>query len=94
MTGFHDHERAHALLDEARRMESLDHPNVLTLIGVCMDEHSTPCIVMPYMVNGSLLAHLRKSNYVVMDSCEKRLVRYYTSHYFVQIIVLVVPHEV
>ena len=74
--GFHYQERADALLDEALRMKSLDHPNVLTLIGVCIDEHSTPYIVMPYMANGSLLAHLRKANnYVLVNSHDQRLVR-------------------
>ena len=74
--GFHYQERADALLDEALRMKSLNHPNVLTLIGVCIDEHSTPYIVMPYMANGSLLAHLRKANnYVLANSHDQRLVR-------------------
>ena len=40
-------------------MRDLDHPNVMSLIGVCHDE-STPYIVMPYMANGSVLAHLKK----------------------------------
>ena len=75
MIGFHDQERADALLDEAQRMKSLDHPNVLTLIGVCMDALSS-YIVMPYMANGSLLAHLRGTNdYVLVNSREQRLVR-------------------
>ena len=78
MIGFHYQERADALLDEALRMKSLDHPNVLPLIGVCIDEHSTPCVVMPYMANGSLLSHLRDTNnYVLVNSQEQRLVREY-----------------
>ena len=76
--GFHDQERADALLDEALRMRKLDHPNVLTLIGVCMDVLSAPCIVMPYMANGSLLPHLRRTNsYVLVNSHEQRMVRKY-----------------
>ena len=84
LIGFHDQQRADALLDEALCMKSLDHPNVLTLIGVCMDALSTPCIVMPYMANGSLLAHLRRtSDNLSVNSCEQRLVRdlIYTNHY-------------
>ena len=81
LIGFHHQERADALLDEALRMENLDHPNVLTLIGVCIDEPSTPCVVMPYMANGSLLAHLRRTNsYVLLNSCEQRLVRSLSPH--------------
>ena len=57
-TGFHDQERVDVLLDEATKMKDLDHPNILHLIGVCVDGGSTPHIVMPYVANGSLLAHL------------------------------------
>jgi len=77
MIGFRDQERADALLDEALCMKNLDHSNILTLIGVCMDEASTPWIVMPYMANGSLLVHLRKThnNYVLVDSHDQVLVK-------------------
>ena len=75
MIGFHDQERADALLDEALYMKNLDHSNILTLIGVCMDEASTPWIVMPYMANGSLLVHLRTHNYVLGDSHDQALVK-------------------
>ena len=76
LIGFHYQDRVDALLDEALQMKSLDHPNVLTLIGVCMDEHSTPCVVMPYMANGSLLSHLRRTDKcVLVNSREQRLVR-------------------
>ena len=63
LIGFHHQERADALLDEALCMKSLEHPNVLTLIGVCI---SAPCVVMPYMANGSLLTHLRGTNNYVL----------------------------
>ena len=59
-------------------MKSLDHPNVLTLIGVCMDALSAPCNGMPYMASGSLLAHLRSTNdYVFVNSYEQRVVKEY-----------------
>ena len=48
------------LLKECTLMATLDHPNVLTLIGVCVDGGPAPYIVMPFMFNGSLLAHLQK----------------------------------
>ena len=41
-------------------MSSLDHPNVLTLIGVCVDGGPAPYVVMPFMFNGSLLSYLKK----------------------------------
>ena len=47
-------------MKECVKMSTLDHPNILTLIGVCMDGGPAPYIVMPFMFNGSLLAHLKK----------------------------------
>ena len=41
-------------------MHKLDHPNILKLLGVCLDGGPAPYIVMPFMVNGSLKAHLEK----------------------------------
>ena len=58
------------LLKECIKMSTLDHPNVLTLIGVCMDGGPAPYIVMPFMFNGSLLAHLKKEreNLVILPN--------------------------
>ena len=57
-------------------MRNLDHPNVLKLVGVCVDAGSAPYIVMPFMINGSLLAHLRteKRNLVFADCQQMTLV--------------------
>ncbi len=41
-------------------MQEFDHPNVLTLRGVCLDGGPTPYIIMPFMNNGSLLSHLKE----------------------------------
>ena len=41
-------------------MSSFDHPNILSLIGVCLDLRQAPCIVMPFMTRGSLLSYLKK----------------------------------
>ena len=49
-----------ALLKESMRMKDMDHPNVLGLIGVCVDAGPAPYLVMPYMVQGSLLSYLKK----------------------------------
>ena len=40
-------------------MSSFDHPNVLTLIGVCLDGGPAPYLVMPFMFNGNLLSYLK-----------------------------------
>ncbi len=42
-------------------MQEFDHPNVLTLIGVCLDGGPAPYIVMPFMTSGSLLSHLKEN---------------------------------
>ena len=46
-------------------MYRFNHPNVMSLVGVCMDpsDHGSsagPSMVMPFMVKGSLLDYLRK----------------------------------
>ncbi len=41
-------------------MYEFDHPNVLKLSGVCLNGGPAPFIIMPFMENGSLLAHLKE----------------------------------
>jgi serine/threonine protein kinase len=60
VVGFLAKSRVKDFLDECIKMSTLDHPNVLTLIGVCMDGGPAPYIIMPFMFNGSLLTHLKK----------------------------------
>ncbi len=48
------------LLKECVKMQEFDHPNVLKLLGVCLDGGPAPYIVMPFMSSGSLLSFLRK----------------------------------
>ena len=47
------------MMDEVLKMQSFDHPHVMTLIGVCLDAGPGLALVMPYMANGSLLAYLK-----------------------------------
>ena len=53
-------------------MYSLDHPNVLTLSGVCLNGGTAPYIIMPFMANGSLLAYPKdkRSTLVVLQAAE------------------------
>ncbi len=48
------------IIEETLKMKQFDHFNVLSLIGVCLDLTEAPCIVMPYMSEGSLLSYLRR----------------------------------
>ena len=59
-SGFLEKSLVKNLLLECTRMSEFDHPNVLTLIGVCLDGGPAPYIVMPFMFNGSLLSYLKK----------------------------------
>ena len=48
------------LLKEVTTMLSFDHPNVMSLIGVCFDGE-IPMIIMPYMSNGSVLEYVKQN---------------------------------
>ena len=52
-------------------MYTLDHPNVLTLRGVCLDGGTAPYIIMPFMANGSLLAYLKNNRSTLILSQEE-----------------------
>ena len=47
-------------IEESVKMAKFNHPNVMRLIGVCIDKGPSPYIVMPYMSYGSLLSYLKK----------------------------------
>ena len=49
------------MLKECSKMVKFDHPNVLNLIGVCVDGGPAPFIIMPFMANGSLLGYIKKN---------------------------------
>ena len=60
-SGFYDSSAVREMLKESSKMYKFDHPNVLTLTGVCVDGGPAPFIIMPFMANGSLLAYLKKN---------------------------------
>ena len=64
------------LLDESLKMKSFSHPNILNLIGVCVDAGPAPYVIMPYMANGSLLHYLRKERpqLTIAEGAEPELV--------------------
>ena len=39
-------------------MMTFDHPNVMSLVGICIDR-DIPLIIMPFMSNGSVLDSVR-----------------------------------
>ena len=60
MLGFYDKTTVRELMKECSKMYKFDHPNVLTLKGVCLDGGPAPFIIMPFMANGSLINYLHK----------------------------------
>ena len=48
------------MIEESLKMSKFNHPNVMRLVGVCIDGGESPYIVMPFMTHGSLLSYLRK----------------------------------
>ena len=49
-----------SMAEESLKMSKFHHPNVMRLVGVCIDGGESPYIVMPFMIHGSLLSYLRK----------------------------------
>ena len=39
-------------------MLSFEHPNVMSLLGVCLDEEM-PLLIMPFMSNGNILEYVQ-----------------------------------
>ncbi len=64
-------------MEESVKMKRFKHPNVLGLIGVCLDAGPAPYIVMPYMANGSLLSYLKRErrSLVLTDNTDQDVVR-------------------
>jgi proto-oncogene tyrosine-protein kinase Met len=48
-----------SFLQEALIMKDFHHPNVLTLIGVCLNLDAMPLVVLPFMQHGDLLTYIR-----------------------------------
>ena len=72
LTGFYDRSMVREMLKECSKMHEFSHPNVLTLIGVCLDGGPTPYIIMPFMANGSLLSYLKNNRRTLVVSYEDK----------------------
>lgn len=49
------------LIKESILIYKFDHPNVISLIGLCLDAAPSPYIILPFMENGSLLSYIKNS---------------------------------
>ena len=72
-TGFFEKSLVDSLLEECAKMAEFDHPNVLNLIGVCLDGGPAPFIVMPFMHNRSLIYHLKKERETLVIPPQEQL---------------------
>ena len=57
------HESLKSFINECILMKKFNHPNVLSILGVCLEsnhEDGLPCMVLPFMVNGDLKSYLKK----------------------------------
>ena len=59
-TGLFNASDIESLVAEISKMMDFRHPNVMSLVGVCLDAGPGVSIVMPFMANGSLLDYLKK----------------------------------
>ena len=56
-------------MSESAIMMAFDHPNVLNLLGVCLEtEDNLPIIILPYMANGDLKSFLVSSRNTVNNT--------------------------
>ena len=52
-------------------MKAFKHPNVMSLLGVCLDMGPVPYIVLPFMSRGDLLTYIQqKQSSLVLDPDE------------------------
>ena len=66
ITGFFDQKLVADMMKESVRMQNLEHPHVLNIVGVCVDAGPAPYIIMPFMANGSLLAYIKREKMSVV----------------------------
>ena len=67
------------LLKEVSLMHSFKHPNVMSLIGLCLDG-DVPVIIMPFMSDGSLLEYVRRNKQHLFLTVESSLEKLIFSH--------------
>ena len=58
-----------AFLEECVSMKSFKHPNVLGLVGMCLNSpNCVPLLVLPFMANGNLKKYLQQARrYEMID---------------------------
>ena len=58
------------LIRESVLMFKFDHPNIISLIGLCLDAGPSPYIILPFMENGSLLSYIKKNRAILRTNID------------------------
>lgn len=79
-SGNFNQEEVSRFIQESLKISCFRHTDIMGLIGVCVDTGAALFIVMPYMVNGSLLQYLRKEreSLIVSEENDEDKVKSYT----------------
>ena len=63
--GCFTHEHTKTLIKECALIHEFDHPNIISLVGICLDAGPSPCIILPFMENGSLLSYVKNNKTIL-----------------------------
>ena len=70
LSGSFNRDDTEDLIRESVLMFKFDHPNIISLIGLCLDAGPSPYIILPFMENGSLLSYIKKNRAILRTNID------------------------